>query len=156
MPIPWIFIPHYFLDLHLVWIWYFPIPGPWRLVQGCLYIPYNECCTWWLMKQKKGFLLDSEGSMECAWKLCSFSWCLRGEPGADGWPFRSLKMKLILENRREKQRKPFPGETFQSLPETNIASGVCGNRSHIFIYKCQFASGFLSLEADKVLTARRS
>lgn len=63
-------------------------------------------------------------------------------------------MKLILESRREKQRKPFPGETFQSLPETNFASGVCGNRSHTFIYKGQVASGFLSLETDKVLTAR--
>lgn len=46
----------------------------------------------------------------------------------------------------ETEKELFPGETFQSLPETNIASGVCGYRSHAFIYKGQFASGFLSLE----------
>lgn len=54
------------------------------------------------------------------------------------------------------EKEPLPRETFQSLPETNIASGVCGYRSHTFIYKGQFAPGFLFLETDKVLTARRS
>ena len=108
------------------------------------------------MKQKRDFPLDSGGSIICVWKLYSFSWCMRGEPGAAGWSFKSLKMRLILESRREKQRKSrFQEKRFKAClkPTLLLESGY---RSHTFIYKGQFAPGFLSLENDKVLTARRS